>query len=123
MHYTSVPKRALLGAAILVLLLQPILPFGAEIAKVFAGKISLQYYTLLPDGDNAAGWPSLTDGNSDGETCDATHHWYCINESGSPVTTDYINTGTSGTTGETEDYTMQNPSYAGTFLHASTVSV
>lgn len=112
----------LLALAALLVVYQ-LSPFGVELAKVFASRISVATVTMLPDGDNTRGWTVLTDGNSDSETCDATHHWYCMNESGSPVTSDYINTGLSGTTGETEEYTTQNPTVDGTFLYSSAVRV
>lgn len=79
---------------------------------------------LYPDGDSTRTWASFTDGNAgDGETCDATHHYFCVNEA-STATSDYINTGTAGTTGETEDYTVQNPSLGpGTFDTTTAVRV
>ncbi|MDZ4231882.1 MAG: hypothetical protein U1C72_01365, partial [Candidatus Pacearchaeota archaeon] len=63
---------------------------------------------VVPNGDITTGW-AVVGGTSDG-TCaggGATHHCDRIDEArATPSTTDYVATGTAGSTGEVEEYDM-----------------
>lgn len=88
---------------------------------MIADKVLAATGVARPDGDVARQWASFTDGNAgDGETCDATNHWRCVNEA-TYTGTDYINTGLAGAGGEIEQYTTT--SAAGTTVTVTTVAV
>ncbi len=74
--------------------------------------------SVYPDGDISRGWAAT----SNSSPClTASAHYACVDETGGNSTADYINTGTSGTTGETDEFTMT--SVAGVSNVVSQVSV
>ena len=76
----------------------------AAIIMVAAGAVYVQQAraitgTIYPDGDVTRGFTPTPTG------CTTTTHYACIDEP-TNNTADYVNTGTGGTTGETEEYTF-----------------
>jgi hypothetical protein len=64
----------------------------------FSAKSNALTATLYPDGDVTRGWTAVTG-------CGSTSHWDCLNETTNSAA-DFVNTGTGGTTGEIEEYTL-----------------
>lgn len=74
--------------------------------------------SLYPDADNTAGWELCTNA-----ACGGTNHYTLIDET-SANDADYVNTGLAGnTTGEIDDYSIQNPTINGTFVQTTQVVV
>jgi hypothetical protein len=81
------------------------------VVLVFATGIALQLMpagaataTLVPDTDVTTGWTVL--GGSSDSTCAGGTHCDYVDEGTTAVTTDYFSTGTAGSTGETEEFTL-----------------
>lgn len=109
-------RRVSLFAAIILLVGVPLFNFFSSSTPAQA--LYTATNSLYPDGDNTAGWELCTNA-----ACSGTNHYTLVDET-SANDADYVNTGLAGnTTGEIDDYTIQNPTINGTFVQTTQVVV
>jgi uncharacterized delta-60 repeat protein len=101
---------------------------GLALIMVITNMVFLTYFLperasaavseIVPNGDVTAGWAVL--GGTNDATCAAGTHCDYVDEGSTPNTADYVGTGTAGTGGEVEEFSMTTVSNV---LSATSITV